>query len=408
MASPSATIRPTRLSLAAVLALGAAAALYVALLPWHSADADAWFVPWTQIIIAEGPVHALAEPMRVTLEGTNGHANYNPPYLYLLILGSTAAGTLSPFAIVKLVSVAGALLCVACAYGLLRVFLSVEASLAGAAGLLLLPTLVLNAAAWGQVDAYWAALALLAVTAALRGQFALMMAAFGAALAFKAQAAFLGPFILYVVLANRAGWQTVLVCAAVYAGMLLPAWLAGRPALDLATIYLEQAQAYQWLSMNAPNPWAFIQYFHLMSLTTGLVVGFSLAAAAGLAIAGLAARVRLEGEGLLLLALVSAMAMPFLLPKMQDRYFFLADILSVVLALASRQRWAVGAAVLIQIGSLGAYGAHMIGFLHGRFIGGIAMGVAFAILVVQLRQAVGAARHAHVRTEAHCDGRRLP
>jgi Gpi18-like mannosyltransferase len=400
MASPSATIRPARLSLAVALALGAATALYLALLPWHSADVDAWFVPWTQIIIAEGPIHALAEPMRVTVEGTNGHANYNPPYLYLLIVGSTAAGTLSPFGIIKLVSVAGALTCVACAYGLLRVFLSVEASLAGAAGLLLLPTLALNAAAWGQVDAYWSALALLAVTAALRGRFALMMAAFGAALAFKAQAVFLGPFILYVVLANRVRWRTWLVAVVAYAGMLLPAWIAGRPALDLATIYLEQAQAYHWLSMNAPNPWAFVQYFRLMSLEVGLVVGFILAATAALAIVSLAVRVRLEGEHLLLLALVSSAAMPFLLPKMLDRYFFLADVLSVILALVSRQRWAIAAAILIQIGSLGAYGAHMIGFLHGRFIGGIAMGVALMILVVQLRHATRAACPAQEQDEA--------
>lgn len=363
-------------------------ALYVALVSWHSTDVDIWFVPWTRTIIAEGAVHALAEPMRVATEGANGYANYNPPYLYLLILGSLGAELLSPFAIVKLVAVTGALACAVCLYALLRTARPPQVSLAGAAGLLLLPTVLLNSAAWGQVDTFWAGLSVLSVAAALRGRWALMMTAFAAALAFKAQAVFLGPFILYAVLANRGAWRAVPLVVPVYVAFLLPAWLAGRPALELATIYLDQANTYRWLSMNAPNPWAVVQVLRLMETSTGLLVGFALAGAAGIALAALAARVRLEGEDLLLLALVSATLMPFLLPKMLDRYFFLADILAYALAFLTRERWAVAAAMAVQIGSLGAYAAHMAGFLPGRFLGAVAMATALAILVRQLVRVV--------------------
>lgn len=363
-------------------------ALYVALVAWHSTDADIWFVPWTRTIIAEGAVHALAEPMRVTTEGATGYANYNPPYLYLLILGSLGADLLSPFAIVKIVAVTGALVCAACLYALLRTARPLRTSLAGAAGLLLLPTVLLNSAAWGQVDTIWAGLSVLAVAAALRERWVLMMAAFAAALAFKAQAVFLGPFLLYVVLAHRTAWRAVPVVVPVYVAFLLPAWLAGRPAMELATIYLDQANTYRWLSMNAPNPWAFVQVLRLMDVSTGLLVGFALAGTAGIALAALAVRVRLKGEDLLLLALTSATLMPFLLPKMLDRYFFLADILAYALAFLTRERWAVAAAIAIQIGSLGAYAAHMAGFLPGRFLGAAAMAVAVAILVRQLVRVV--------------------
>lgn len=215
-----------------------------------------------------------------------------------------------------------------------------------------------------------------------------MMTAFAAALAFKAQAVFLGPFILYTVLANRGAWRAAPLVVPVYAAFLLPAWLAGRPALELATIYLDQANTYRWLSMNAPNPWAFVQVLRLMETSTGLLVGIALAGAAGIALAALALRVRLVGEDLLLLALASATLMPFLMPKMLDRYFFLADILAYALAFLTRERWAVGAATAIQIGSLGAYAAHMAGFLPGRFLGGAAMAVAVVILVRQLARVV--------------------
>ncbi len=52
------------------------------------------------------------------------------------------------------------------------------------------------------------------------------------------------------------------------------------------------------------------------------------------------------------LALLSAIALPFLLPKMLERYFFLADILSLVVAISFRTRRAMLIAAAVQIASL--------------------------------------------------------
>src|SRR5690606_13377942 len=134
-------------------------------------------------------------------------------------------------------------------------------------------TVALNGPAWGQTDMIWSALAVLVVAFALRERWAEMMLAFGAAVAFKLQAVFIAPFLLYMVLSRRISPRYYVLPLVAYAVMMLPAWFAGRPAWSLATVYLEQAGAYRWLSMNAPNPWSFVQYTRLISYESGVVIG---------------------------------------------------------------------------------------------------------------------------------------
>lgn len=367
-----------------VLIAGLAGVLYLALIGWESGDAQYWFVPWLNHIISHGAERSLSEPMQVQVEGTSGFANYNPPYLYLLIVASLAKDLLTPLVLVKLVSIAGTMMCAACVYHLLRIFLRARHALLGAAGFLLLPTVALNGPAWGQTEAIWAGLAVLAVASALRHEWAAMMIAFGAAIAFKLQAIFIAPFILYIALSHRIPIRLLFLPLVAYAAMMIPAWLAGRPAWQLATVYLEQAGAYRWLSMNAPNPWAFIQYLHLLSYETGVVIGLALATLAALALGTLSLRWRLGGSDLLLLAVVVAISMPYLLPKMHDRYFFLADVLAYALAVSRPRWWTIAVAVAIQLGSLGAYASHLFGLSIGEYVGALFIGAALFIAVWQL------------------------
>ncbi|MEO0665007.1 MAG: hypothetical protein AAFY97_04655, partial [Pseudomonadota bacterium] len=49
----------------------------------------------------------------------------------------------------------------------------------------------------------------------------------------------------------------------------------------------------------------------------------------------------------------SALAMPFLLPKMHDRYFFMGEVLLLMLALTDRRFWP--AALLAQVSAVFIY-----------------------------------------------------
>lgn len=65
----------------------------------------------------------------------------------------------------------------------------------------------------------------------------------------------------------------------------------------------------------------------------GVAVGLMLAAAAGLALSVFIVRSRQQGpDFILLVACASLMLMPYLLPKMHDRYFYAFELASIALA----------------------------------------------------------------------------
>jgi Gpi18-like mannosyltransferase len=362
-----------------------ASLIYSWLIGWRTTDVEWWFVPWLDYIIQHGAKASLEAPLQVQIEGVNGFANYSPPYLYLLVLASKASAWLPSFLLVKLVSVAGAMFCAGCIYYLIRALAPASVALLGAAGLFLVPSVALNGPAWGQTDMIWSALAALVVAFALRQRWAAMMLAFGAAVAFKLQAVFVAPFLLYMVLSYRISPRYFLLPVLAYAAMMLPAWLAGRPAWGLATVYLEQAGAYRWLSLNAPNPWSFVQYTRLISYETGVLLGTAAAVLTALSLGALSVRWRrLHGGDLLLLAVTVAAAMPYVLPKMHERYFFLADILAYALAISRPRPWTIFVAVAIQLGSVCAYASHMLDFTMGKYLGALLIGAALIVLLHRL------------------------
>ena len=371
-----------------VAVVAAAVTLYLFLAPWHSLDADHWFVPWLDQMVRQGPWQALGQPMQVETDGAAGFANYNPPYLYLLALASLLSPVLGSLAIVKLVAAAGAVLCAACVFALTRQFMPIRQAALASAGVLLLPTVALNAAGWGQTDAIYAGLLVLAVAGATAGNWVLLMLAFGSALAFKLPAIFLGPFVLYVVISRRVPLWTLLLAPLAYLVSLLPALLAGQSLHTLVHVYADQAETYHWLSMKAPNPWSVIQYLTLVDYDDGVIIGTVGAAVGGLGLALLALRWRLAGRDLLLLATTCAVLMPFLLPKMHDRYFFPADVLSYACAVVAPGRRSAATAAAVQVGSLAAYSSILFGLRAGPVLGAAAMTVAVVFIALQLAHAL--------------------
>jgi Gpi18-like mannosyltransferase len=322
-----------------LLCLAAAFALFVWLWPVLTFDMRTFLIPWMDHIRAEGPIGAFAAPF----------SNYAPPYLYLLALGSPLAPSLASYGVVKLVSLLGTLWL---AYAAWRLLTAAKAPVpaGAAAGLLLIPTILLNAALLGQCDALWAAPCLLAVAAAIERKHAAMLVWCGLAFAFKAQAIFIAPFILAMLLAERTPWRYWLIPPAVYAALMVPAWAAGWPATDLALVYVRQAGYFEALAMNAPNLWQLVQ---LAPGTADLPLTTAAFAAAALAAGFLVLRFRrrLEPSELLALALLSDLILPGLLPRMHERFFFLADVMAFMLWARCRDRQSLMIFIAVELGS---------------------------------------------------------
>jgi Gpi18-like mannosyltransferase len=218
-----------------------------------------------------------------------------------------------------------------------------------ALALLVLPTVVLNGPLLGQCDALWSGACIFAIAMMIRDRTAASLAWCGVAIAFKAQSVFIAPFILGAVVKRRAPlWQWA-IPGLVYAAMMIPAWLAGWPAADLFTVYLRQAGEYDF-SGRLATPWVWVGVTIHDAASNFYFIGYSAAVAAAAGIAYLSYRAK--REAMLPVALLSAIAVPFILPRMHERYFFLADVLSLALALSLRSRMAITAAVGIQFASL--------------------------------------------------------
>jgi Gpi18-like mannosyltransferase len=118
------------------------------------------------------------------------------------------------------------------------------------------------------------------------------------------------------------------------------------------TIYWKQAHFFNHLSLNAPNLYQFIPDIYY---TQGSLAGIVITVIASLAFALLPRwkRVTLTPRFLVLSATLSVAMVPFLLPKMHDRYFFGADLLSVVLVIFNPRLWFIP--MLFQCSSMLAY-----------------------------------------------------
>lgn len=116
-----------------------------------------------------------------------------------------------------------------------------------------------------------------------------------------------------------------------YLVSILPAWAVGRPLLDLLTIYFQQTETYPLLSLGAPTLYTWIPYKFFADLFPASLV-FALAMACLYVLAVFKSRVPLSAPLLVQLATFSVLFLPFILPEMHERYFFPADVLSIVFA----------------------------------------------------------------------------
>lgn len=335
-AEPSNVRRSGRLELAAILLL----AVLVRAVFWtqRPPDMGLFLEPWFAHIVHFGPINAFAHPF----------SNYEPLYLYFLALGSLAHGLFAPIAIIKFLSVAGTLFLVIALAELLK---AAGVDRRGALFALVLPSVAINDTLLAQCDALWAGSCILGLAAMIRGQSLRAMVWCGIAVAFKAQAAFMAPLIIGAMIGRRVAWWQWGVPALVFVATLVPPWLLGWPAGKLLTVYFDQA-AYDRIPGRLGNPWMLGTMFADHASRNWFALGYAAAAIAAVTIGALAARGARDARLLILLGALAGTALPFLLPKMLERYYFLGDVMTLALALSLNNRPAWSAMRSVQMASI--------------------------------------------------------
>ena len=114
--------------------------------------------------------------------------------------------------------------------------------------------------------------------------------------------------------------------------------------------YPTQTALYKDLTLNAPNLYQWLPNDLGLFEKPGLVLAALLAGL--LCLVSWRSAVPLDGEIIVKLSLVSALLLPFTLPHMHERYFFAADVISIIYAFYLPKRFfiplVVGAASLFS------------------------------------------------------------
>ena len=327
-------------------AVGLALLLRALLLDYVTDDYEIFLSQWVAVFRESGGFAAIRQPV----------GNYNVPYLYFL-----AAISYLPLPDLYLIKLFSILFDVALAWGGLRLtrhFTGGESlrPLVCFCALLLLPTVILNGACWGQCDAIYGAFVLHALACALEGRGAPSSALLGLAFSFKLQTVFILPLWAVFWMAGRVRFRDLLCFPGAYAATCLPALLLGKPLGDILGVYVGQTQnGAGALNYNCASLFSLLPYGTQVDEALGARVG--ILAAFALVLALLAAaffrRRRLDDMALLLLGGVLTIGVPFLLPYMHDRYYYLADVLTLTLACIAPRR--LPAAALVELSSLSAY-----------------------------------------------------
>ena len=174
----------------ALLAVGVLLAIMVRypLLPVETQDYQVHLKPWYDFIVQHGHFAALKYDF----------ANYNVPYLYLLATVAYFLPALHSLFAIKSISIIFDFVLAFFVYRCVRLKYRQPNEgaipILAALTVLLMPTVVLNSARWGQADAMYTAFLVACLYYLLAGRQAAAFIAFGMAFTFKLQSVFLARF----------------------------------------------------------------------------------------------------------------------------------------------------------------------------------------------------------------------
>ncbi|MBR5226057.1 MAG: hypothetical protein IKV90_10420 [Clostridia bacterium] len=318
----------------------------MAVLPVVSPDCQDYLLPWAEAMSSM--------TFREVMLGRVG--DYTVLYQYFVFLLSRLPQSIDLVAMYKLLSIsfesllaysAASLACLA--RGKEKdslcfpvVFLAVLA----------LPTVFLNGAYWSQCDAVFTSLSLFGVLMILKNRPNAGCACLALSLCLKLQAIFILPVCALLLFHRKLSIRHAFTAAGTVLLVSLPALLAGKGIKGVLGVYLYQMGEYKQLVLDAPTLYQFLP--ETASSKLGILLAGSLMCV--VLLLG-ALRKKPDAAAFTDACFALCIAIPFFLPHMHERYFYLADVLAVCYAAAHPRR--LYAPVIVLLGSLNGYCAYL-------------------------------------------------
>ena len=303
----------------------------VSLTLYRSGDYDSFLEIWVKKIRLYNGFSVLGKSI----------GNYNVPYYYILCAIAKITKT-QDLLLIKFVSILFEFLCAYYVYRLVSLLTNQRRyQIASIFGVLLIPSLVLNGAAWAQCDIIFTCFGIAGLYYGIRSKSKLCFLMFSLAFAFKLQAVFFLPMLLVFLIKRSIKWRDIWVFPVAYVALLLPAIFAGRTLHDVLSVYFGQMGEASLLQLTCPSIYGFFEKTAVIPTLVDAGVFF-----AGIFVIILLSYVYLRRERigereLIEIMFLFTLIIPFLLPHMHERYFFSADVVSFLYLFLYPKRWFV-------------------------------------------------------------------
>lgn len=324
------------------------------LLNFKSGDYVSCLEPWFNQLKASGGILGLKEKI----------GNYNMPYMTILALLTYLP--VLPIISIKVVSIVfdylGALGAMLIVRKLLKNSKNMELiSILTYCILIILPTVLLNSAAWAQADSIYSAFAIWALYFLMDEKYIKAFIFLGLSMAFKLQFIFVLPiFILVYISKRKFSVFHFAIIPLVDIILCIPAILVGKGLFNCINIYIEQMVEYDgYLSLNFPSIYSL--FFNIDSnyiytpneCIPSVGVWLTISIFVFMAFIILYKKIKLDSKAILAFSLWSVMICTFLLPHMHDRYLYIGDILSIVYFAVNRDN--IYVPIIVNVISLYGY-----------------------------------------------------
>jgi Gpi18-like mannosyltransferase len=323
--------KDTKIKAVIILLVFISIVLRIFSIPKSNYDMSFHNVPWYMTLYNNGIANAL---------GTK-FADYTPPYTYFIALATFTHDFIPPLTAIKLIPICFDILGAFLIYKIVKLKFEEGYQPALAAAIYFTaPSIILNSAYWGQADSLYTLFLLICLYFLMTERPFISILALGLAFSIKFQGAFLGPFLLVMAIRKKIPWWYFGMVPLIYLIAVSPVVLLGRSLVEVLLIYKTQSTTYPVLAMHAATIYSlFPREWYSYVLPVGVIVAIT--AVLSWVYTTSQNKMKFDHKHIILIAFLSVALVPFVLPKMHDRYFYPADVLSIVLAFYWPALWFV-------------------------------------------------------------------
>lgn len=352
----------------AFCSLFVAFALRMMFMDHETLDYRDFLLPWVEFFRQNGGFRALSA----------FYGNYNAPYTYFL--ASFSYLNASPLYLIKLSSI---FFDIILAWAVLKIvlYLNNDESAAFAAFLaaLLLPTVILNSSCWAQCDGIYAAFSLWALYYGIKEKFTPSVVFMAIAFSFKLQAIFMLPVFGIFLFSGKMKIKQIPIFLLAYIAVMLPVIFVGRSVKDALMYYFTSLGStgsginYNSVSVFALLKVPFTDYNPIIpKIFIGLAFIFALGTVLSCSLIGK----NLSSKSEVMAAALLVSVIPFLLPHMHDRYFYLSEIMLLIIGFGFKNMFYFP--FFSQFASLLSYHA----YLMRRYLLPLSLGAVVLLLLI--------------------------